>query len=177
MATLLADGRVLVAGGIRIANGVFTARLSSAEIFDPATGNFTPAASMGTDRQSPSAVLLANGKVLVTGGFGNTGFGYSAWLPSAELFDPATGGFAPTGSMSTGRGMHQLTLLASGRVLATGGTNGSGIIVNTAEQFDRRPSAREGQQQAEFHMPRPPAVVGLSRQQRQLYSSIETFSP
>src|SRR5438309_238435 len=49
VATLLTDGRVLIAGGIRIANGMFSARLSSAEIFDPATGNFTSAASMGTD--------------------------------------------------------------------------------------------------------------------------------
>jgi hypothetical protein len=185
VATLLSDGRVLIAGGIRIANGVFTARLSSAEIFDPATGNFTPAASMGTDRQSPSAALLANGKVLVTGGFGNTGFGYSAWLPSAELFDPATGSFAATGSMSTGRGMHQLTLLASGRVLATGGTNGSGIIVNTAEQFDPTTGAFTAtgamQQARELHtatlLPGGNVLIVGGSNSTGYLSSMETFSP
>src|SRR5262245_11072787 len=64
-AVLLPDGRVLVAGGIRIANGVFAGRLASAEIFNPATGNFTPASPMHTDRQFASGVPLSTGKVLL----------------------------------------------------------------------------------------------------------------
>jgi subtilase family serine protease len=130
IAVRLQDGRVLIAGGSRITNGVFAGALSSAELWDPATGNFTPAATMITARQYGSAVLLGNGKVLVTGGFGPSGFGFNVWLPSAELFDPATGAFSAGGSMTAGRGLHQMTRLATGKVLITGGQNAAGALAS-----------------------------------------------
>jgi hypothetical protein len=63
-ATLLATGKVLIAGGME-SNGVFFA---TAELYDPATAKFTPAGSMSTRRVGHKAVLLQNGKVLIFGG-------------------------------------------------------------------------------------------------------------
>ena len=67
---------------------------------------------MGTGRYDHRATLLSSGKVLVTGGSGDT---------SAELYDPATGTWTDTGSMSTERILHTATLLPSGKVLVAGG--------------------------------------------------------
>ena len=62
-ATLLASGKVLVAGGF---NG--GSYLSSAELYDPALGTWTTTGSMGTAREVRAATLLPSGKVLVAGG-------------------------------------------------------------------------------------------------------------
>ena len=61
-ATLLPIGKVLVAGG---SNG---SDLSSAELYDPASGTWTATGSLGTARSFHTATLLPNGKVLVAGG-------------------------------------------------------------------------------------------------------------
>ncbi len=109
-ATLLRDGRVLVCGGSELAS--IDGR-SDAEIYDPATGRFTPAGSMGTARFGHAAVLLSSGKVLVAGGFGNAAL-------SAEVFDPATGTFSPTSSLIRYRYGATGVLLVDGRVLVFG---------------------------------------------------------
>jgi len=103
-ATLLPDGRVLVAGG---AQGVENAIIfDTAEIYNPSTGAFAVTGSMEAGRQHHFAVLLSSGKVLVGGGFGGQS--------SAELFDPASGTFASTGSMSsTSRASSTATLSPS----------------------------------------------------------------
>ena len=62
-ATLLPNGKVLVAGG-----SIAAAALSSAELYDPASGTWTATGSLGTARDSHTATLLPNGKVLVAGG-------------------------------------------------------------------------------------------------------------
>jgi len=100
-ATLLADGRVLVAEGYdRFQSGETS--ISSAEVYDPATGAFSPTSSMSVPRAGHTATLLADGRVLIAGGSTSSGAG----LTSAELYDPATGTFNPTGSMAGPRQMH-----------------------------------------------------------------------
>jgi hypothetical protein len=78
---------------------------------------------MSTRRGNHTATLLPNGKVLVAGGFFGTTFS------SAELYNPASGTWATTGSMVTARYDHTATLLPDGKVLVAGGSNGA----NTAE--------------------------------------------
>jgi len=109
--TLLADGRVLIAGGYDLANNT----LSTAEVYDPSTGTFTPTGNMTTPRAGHNAVLLNTGKVLIVGGE-TTGGQVSDTL--AELFDPDSGTFTTTGSFA-GAGPYTVTatLLADGRVL------------------------------------------------------------
>jgi len=125
-ATLLANGKVLVAGG---SSG------DAAELFDPATGEFTATGSMETSRTNGTATLLKNGDVLVTGGDDASGNP----VATAELFDPTTGMFTPSGSMSVARAAHTATLLTSGEVLVTGGRS-SGVanttVIASAELFD-----------------------------------------
>lgn len=127
-ATLLGDGRVLVAGGYSPDS------VASAEIYDPTTGLFSPTAAMAEPRFAHTATVLADGKVLIVGGSFD-GFGYpGAALASAEIYDPVIGAFSPVGPLSTARYYHRATLLATGRVLVTGGLNEEHLA--SAELYD-----------------------------------------
>lgn len=139
-ATLLLDGKVLVAGGV---NGATT--LASAEIFDPATGTFAATGSMNVARQQHAAVLLADGTVLVVGGFASN----TATTATAEIYDPTTGTFTTTGSMSTPRQNVAAVLLAGGDVLVAGGEQRVGgakipTSLSSAEIFTPGASAATG---------------------------------
>ncbi|HSN53890.1 MAG TPA: kelch repeat-containing protein [Candidatus Sulfomarinibacteraceae bacterium] len=123
-ASLLADGRVLVAGGTGLPAGLpgTPAYLSSAEVWDPVTGDWELLTDvMGSARSGHSATVLHDGRVLVAGGRS----GSLTYTASADLFDPATDTFAPTASLPSGRNDHSATLLPDGRVLVVGGFAGS----------------------------------------------------
>jgi hypothetical protein len=120
-ATLLNNGQVLVAGGCQPAdaceaddaNAIFTA-----ELYDPSTGTWTPTGKMPSGRFGHTATLLANGEVLVTGGYSTNGIKI---LSSALLYNPSTGAWSYTGSMTKARIYHSAVLLPNGEVLVSGG--------------------------------------------------------
>ncbi|HEX5753254.1 MAG TPA: kelch repeat-containing protein [Archangium sp.] len=123
-ATLLPDGKVLIAGG---ANGTL---VTSAEVYDPGTGVWSPTGSLAEGRIGHTVTLLPDGKVLVAGGSGSSGN-----LSGAEVYDPGTGMWSPTGSLAMARRQHTATLLPDGKVLVTGG-NGSGGTPSSAEVYN-----------------------------------------
>jgi Galactose oxidase, central domain len=138
-ATLLESGKVLVTGGSPNTDGCAFHALASTELYDPNTGNWSDAGSLGTARLFHTATRLASGQVLVVGGKldGTT----TTVLASAELYDPSTGIWSTTGSLGTAREGHTATLLASGQVLVAGGgttTDGGCNVqaVASAELYD-----------------------------------------
>jgi N-acetylneuraminic acid mutarotase len=124
--TRLANGQVLVAGGNGSCNVSPGNPCGSAELFNPATGMWTATGSLITPRASHTAILLANGKVLVAGGFTAT----------AELYDPLTGQWTATGTMSTSRAKQAMVLLPNGKVLVAGGVNSVTDSAKSAEIYD-----------------------------------------
>jgi uncharacterized protein (TIGR03437 family) len=120
-ATLLPNGKVLLAGGI----SDFWGYLSTAELFDPSTDTLTPTANMTVSRAGQTATLLPDGTVLVAGGQTySPALQLIGGLTSAELYSPATGTFFSAGNMTTARFSQAATLLPNGTVLMTGGGNG-----------------------------------------------------
>ena len=113
-AVLLPDGKVLVVGGGSSSDGD-GGPLSSAELYDPATGTWTATGSTAAAGPGRTATLLGDGTVLVVGG----GVDLQPIL-FAELYDPATGQWTKTGDMVAYRSNHTATLLLDGRVLVAG---------------------------------------------------------
>lgn len=125
-ATLLNNGKVLIAGGF-VTNG---GGLSSAELFDSTTKIFASAENMTVARASHTATLLPSGKVLISGGYNGN------YLNSAEIYDPATNRFASVGRMVTARSGHVASLLNDGKVLLAGGVGTGWTFLADAEIFD-----------------------------------------
>jgi hypothetical protein len=179
-ATLLPNGRVLVAGGDCYDDWHHSGSLESAELYDPGTGSWRPAEAMNLCRERHTATLLQDGTVLIAGGeldsYSSAGLtevydpnapsrrgswhrtvgmrearqGHTATLlpcglvlvagghpaggapESAKLYDPATDSWLATGSMATPRYQHLAVLLKDGRVLVVGGDGSP----PSAELFD-----------------------------------------
>lgn len=141
IAVTLPTGQVLIAGGRENVGSESTLR--SAELFDPVSQPASETGMLGSRRQRATATLLADGRVLICGGFdsgdgggvnGDPGVG---GLASAEIYSPLSGMFSPTGSMSTPREQATAVLLADGRVLVIGGYDASnGVNLQTSEIYD-----------------------------------------
>ncbi|HYX53745.1 MAG TPA: kelch repeat-containing protein [Candidatus Limnocylindrales bacterium] len=127
-ATLLKNGRVLIAGGMA-RNGEW---LDTAELYDPEHERFTPTGVMLARRAGATATLLPNGKVLIAGG--NDG---ESSLATAELYDSTTNRFFPAGKMTSSRGHAQAVTLSNGKVLIIGGNaEGDSQQLTSAELYD-----------------------------------------
>jgi hypothetical protein len=140
-ATLLPNGKVLVAGGTWSTCGPDRCgaelALASAELYDPASGTWSVTGSLSEARGYIAATLLRTGSVLVAGGGSVSDIGLRP-LASAELYDPASGTWSVTGSMSEARGrLVTYTLLPDGAVLAAGGLAAEGAAyLASAELYD-----------------------------------------
>ncbi len=130
-AVLLANGEVLVLGGNASAGA--SRLLGSVELYAPGTGAWTDTGRLTSVRTNATATLLADGKVLVTGGISSRTEGPER---SAEVYDPVTGTWATTGAMRVGRNGHTATLLPDGRVLVVGGQCCTEAAVASAELYD-----------------------------------------
>ncbi|MEV7028374.1 kelch repeat-containing protein, partial [Kitasatospora sp. NPDC093558] len=126
-ATLLSDGRVLAAGG--------DPADSTAELYDPATGTWSSTGSLTAPHKQHTATLLPSGKVLIAGGETSPS-AHPGITALAELYDPATGSWTATGSMTTARLFFPATLLPDGTVLVSGGEDSGSNILASAEVYD-----------------------------------------
>lgn len=118
----LADGRILVAGGI----GADGQPSTDAFLWDPATAVATALPPLATPRLGAAAVRRADGRILVTGGIDTTSFTdiaafFGAIENTTELFDPATNSFAPGPLMPEPKAFHTATRLANNSLLVAGG--------------------------------------------------------
>jgi hypothetical protein len=127
-ATLLPNGKVLVAGGCLGGSNC----TSAAELYDPLSGLWAKTGSMNHPREGHTAGLLLNGKVLAVGGFDPS----HGDLFSAELYDPVAGIWTETAAMSNARVNHTMTLLPNGKVLVAGGFNPTTLFLASAELYD-----------------------------------------
>ncbi|HET7487001.1 MAG TPA: kelch repeat-containing protein [Acidimicrobiales bacterium] len=135
-ATLLRDGRVLVAGGI-VAPGAGT---TQTEVFDPGTGAWSSTGSMQQARGDYASVLLGDGTVLVVGGAYNERLSLGT-TAGVERFDPTTESWTPVASMPWAAAFLSATLLPDGRVLVAGGRVRDGTktrVIAQAAIYDPR---------------------------------------
>jgi hypothetical protein len=136
--TLLPDGKVLVTGGTP-----GRGPLNSAELYDPSANAWTLTGTMTQARWAHTATLLGDGTVLVAGGNGQSiscGKACTGYIPTpkADIYNEATGRFTATASLSRARASHTMTLLGTGRALASGGMGYTAtccVVLNSAEIY------------------------------------------
>jgi len=179
-ATLLADGRVLVAGGFTEAGSA-----RGAQAYDAATRRFSPLPPMLTTRHSHTATRLRDGRVLIVGGLGAG----NTTLATAEIFNPVTNTFSPAGTLQEARAGHVAVLLDDGRILLAGGLGLGWTFLSSAELYD--PASGTFSRTGSMTAPRESHVglllrdgrafiVGGHRGRRSemvLYSSAEAYDP
>lgn len=127
--TLLASGRVLIAGGL----DKFSTQLASVELYDPELATSETQGGLTEGRMDHTATPLPNGKVLIAGGAPN----FAEPLRNAEEYDPATGTFSVRGEMVEGRGKHVAVWLPSTqKVLVVAGVGADKKVLASAEEYD-----------------------------------------
>ena len=172
--TLLRDDRVLIAGG---------SGTGASQLYDPATGTFSATGSMVQDRYDDIALRLNDGRVLIAGGYEFALIAGGTYQPggpiaSAELYDPATGKFSRTGSMSVARGVAAASLLPDGRVLIAGGEDlvqDEGVSLASAEVYD--PATGKFTRTGNLPVPCENATATLLRNGRVLVAGCWTGTP
>jgi hypothetical protein len=134
-ATLLRSGDVLLTGGEIGWSNFFPIVSATAELRITSNGLSQPTGTMAFGREGHAATLLNDGRVLITGGLIPAGI---SWQPvfEAEIYDPVSGTFTPTGNMNSSRGYHTATLLPNGKVLVAGGGYINQSDGTSAELFD-----------------------------------------
>jgi len=133
-AALLADGSILIAGGISTfsEDPLFNPPLvTNAVLFDPAKDAWVKLPPMPFAETGATATRLDDGRILVAGGFGD-----NSVLQAAAIFDPSTDSWAPTSPMRTPRSAAVSVLLKNGQVLVAGGSAGPGQPLSEAELYD-----------------------------------------
>ena len=118
-ATPLPSGEVLVSGGAISIYNNSNPTVASSEIYNPSTGEWTATGSLNNSRASAATLLLESGQVLTAGGYANAGNGpANTYLNSAEVYNPSTGTWSLTTSMSPGASLPTTpVLLSDGDVL------------------------------------------------------------
>ncbi len=134
----LADGRVLIMGGISVIDGA-SRTLSSAEVFDPRTGRSTATGPMNVARADAAAVTLADGRVLVVGGM-RASDNADVFLASAELFDPGTSSFTAVQPMESDRSACHcgVRFIASRHIRGTPIGNGDALVAGGSQDAPSR---------------------------------------
>ena len=110
--------------------------MDSAEVYDPATNNWSDAGSMGSAHSWHTATRLNDGRVLVAGGIGGGSEAGAVPTAGAEVYDPSSNAWAAAAAMTTGRATHAAVLLETGDVLVTGGTADNATALSSAEFYD-----------------------------------------
>ena len=179
-ATRLADGRVLLAGGCS-AHGCEEGIAGDAILFDPVAGTFSQAAPLGLARAGHRAIALADGSVLLFGGFTPDGV-----TDAVERYVPQSGRFEPHGRMLQSRDGFSATLLGDGSILLAGGYTDGMRRLATAERYD--PSTGRSRSVGTMSVERMShtatllpdgrvLVAGGSRSRREVSASIDIFDP
>lgn len=128
----LKNGKALLAGGTNATN---TTDFSSAELYDPETGQWSQTGALNTPRRNSTLTVLKDGRVLAVGGARGLPDG-NRFLSTAELYDPQSGTWSYTGNLAVAREGHQAVLLNDGRVLVGGGEGPWKVRSNVAEIYD-----------------------------------------
>lgn len=139
--TLMPDGTVLVIGGTKLHTGGRPQNImASAEVVDREGTAFLPAPAMTARRSRHAATALGDGRVLITGGFGDR---MGEATATAEIYDPGTRRWTRVADMPTPNASHTAVLLAGP---ACGASCAKVLVV--------------GEQSAHLYAPPPPAPAG-----------------
>jgi hypothetical protein len=165
----LGTGQVLVVGGV-----AGNTNLNTAELYNPVAGKWTLTGSTAVLHQRGTLTRLSNGDVLLAGGDPEAGGFNNPCTTAAELFNPMTGNWTTTGSMTSARCYHTATLLPTGQVLVTGGsTSSNGDSLASAELYN--PATATWQATRSLHVSRLGAAAELLGSGKVLVASGEEF--